>query len=230
MAYVLTDRAEIFSIDSSGMSSMVTKAAEMPVLFLSDGSRLLAIEANGRLLTVTPGGQTAGGQVDWGTDPLQPAEAVTWGSRLYVLDPQHNRLIRHQATDSGYGAGQPYLKDGTDLSRGVSLTVDGNLYILGSDGQVTKLRLGERQDFSLSPVEPPLTGAGKIRTDEKSKSLWILDPGNRRILSFSKETGTFEGQYVHDDLAEANDFLIDEANREALVAKGNAVLRFRLGE
>ena len=214
-----------------GMSSMVTKAPEMPVLFLSDGqsppghrgerpapdrhARRTDRQRPRRLGNRPPPagrGRHRGFPALCPGPPAQPpAPAPGHGQRLT-------------------GAGQPYLKDGTDLSRGVSLTVDGNLYILGRDGQVTKLRLGERQDFSLSPVEPPLAGAGKIRTDEKSKSLWILDPGNRRILSFSKETGTFEGQYVHDDLAEANDLLIDEASREALVAKGNAVLRFRLGE
>jgi hypothetical protein len=110
------------------------------------------------------------------------------------------------------------------------MAVDGNLWVLGSDGDVTKIRLGKREPFSLAEVEPALTNAKRLRTDEESDNLWVLDPANRRLLAFSKETGELVNQFLSDRLSGADDFLVDEASGEVLAAQGNTVLRFELPE
>lgn len=228
--YAAADDGQIVNVNPTGGLNEASKTDGLPTLFLTDGSRLLAAETDGQLLIVSPDGKTGTGRISWGKETVHPTDAVTWGSRLYVLDSPHNRLLRHQATDSGYGNPQFYLKDGTDVSRGVSIAVDGNLYVLQGDGQVTKIRLGERQDFALSPVEPALTNAKRIRTSESDGNLWLLDTANRRLLAFSKESGELQAQYRHETLAETDDFLVNEAERKILAANGNSVLRFELPE
>jgi hypothetical protein len=228
--FAVADNGKIFEIDPSGGASQAAASPEKPALFLADERRLLSATIEGNLLTLSPTGQPSEGLISWGTEPVQPEDAVVWGSRLYVLDATHNRLLKHYAMADGYGTPQFYLKDGTDVSKGVSMAVDGNLYILNSNGQVTKLRLGQRQEFNLGPVEPALTKASRIRTGEDYENLWILDTTERRLLSFDKKTGELQAQYLHDKFGGTDDFLVDESNLEVLTAKGNNILRFNLPE
>lgn len=228
--YAATAEGQIYAIDEDGGASKKAATDGSTALFLSDDKRLLATNAAGQFLSLAANGQSSDGQLAWSGESIEPTDAVTWGSRLYVLDAAHNRLIRHYATASGWGSPNFYLKDGTDVSKGVSMAVDGNLWVLNSDGAVTKIRLGKREPFSLAEVEPALVNAKRLRTDEASDNLWILDPANRRLLAFSKETGELVNQFLSDRLAGADDFLVDEPSGEVLAAQGNAVLRFELPE
>jgi hypothetical protein len=226
--YAAAESGQIFELDPEGGAEETAASDGSVALFLSNGEALLTANQEGQYLMVPARGEAQTGQLPWANDQIEPTDAVTWGARLYVLDATHNRLIRQYATLSGYGQPQFYLKDGTDVSQAISMAVDGSLWLLNADGSVTQIRLGNRQDFELQPINPPLTTATRLYTAEGLEHLWILDAAGQRVLAFDKETGALVGQYVSDRLGNGKDLRVDETAGELLVAIGHQVLRFKL--
>ncbi|MEY4723558.1 MAG: hypothetical protein RLZZ324_1071, partial [Candidatus Parcubacteria bacterium] len=120
-----------------------------------------------------------------------------------------------------------YLKDGTDVSRAVSIAIDGEIWVLSSDGVVSRLLKGTRVSYAVAAVDPAMTDARRIRIDG-GKYVHVLESG--RIVRFDRKTGALVAQYSSDDLKGATDFVLSPDARTALVSVGNKVVRFGLPE
>ncbi len=166
-----------------------------------------------------------------GDNEVAITDTDTYGNRLYILDAVHNRILRHDAATGGYTAPVFYLKDGTDLSSGVSMAIDGAVYVAMRDGSVARFLSGAHEDFAVQKVDPPVTAPVKIRTTETSDRLYLLDASSpARIITFSKRTGALLAQYVSEELDGATDFAIDETAKVIYVVRGNSVLSFAIPE
>ncbi len=212
----------------------VSKAGDVPGgrapgVFTMAGGNLLAGGDGGKLTIIPASGKPAEWPISLDNE-AHIADAAVYSSRLYVLDPEHNRILRHDAADKAYGKPQYYLKDNTDVSKAVSLDIDGSVYVLLSDGPIVKLVKGLRNDFSAGQVDPPVAAAKKIRVAADSDYIYVLDSSPARVVVYDKKTGLLAAQYESNDLAGASDFLVDEKNRVLLAAVGNQLLRFALPE
>lgn len=156
------------------------------------------------------------------------ADAAEWNGRVYELIPAENRIVRHAKGAPADAAPQFYIKDATDVSRGVSMAIDGEVWVLAADGVITRFLRGVRADFQAAPVEPAMTAARRIRTSPESGYLHVLDSG--RIVRFDKKSGALVAQYEHAYLAGATDLAIAADGKSALVTAGDRVLRFVLPE
>lgn len=130
---------------------------------------------------------------------LENADALaTFGSNIYLLDGKEGQIYKHSQSEGKYLAGSPYAGSDVSLGGGVSLTIDGNVWVLHSDGKVTKLTKGRKVDFELSKIPQPdstIEKPAKIYTDENINSIYILDSGKNRVLVFDKK-GVYQRQYV----------------------------------
>jgi hypothetical protein len=190
----------------AGTSSRLTRFN-----YASDGSNEVPIDLGGNEVTIT--------------------DADAYGTRLYVLDAAHNRILRHDAGTAGYGAPTFYLKDGTDLSSGVSMTIDGAVYVAMKDGSVARLLSGTREDFTVQKVDPAVTAPLKIRTFDATDKLYLLEGSSpARIIVFSKKTGSLLTQYVSEELNGAHDFAVDEASKVLYAVHDNRLLKFAIPE
>ncbi|MFA5052399.1 MAG: hypothetical protein WC544_05080, partial [Patescibacteria group bacterium] len=105
---------------------------------------------------------------------------AVYEGRLYFADINGNQVYRAARSGNAFGTSSVWIKDGTSVSNAVSLAVDGNIYILYKDGTTYKFTLGQRQDWSLSAIEPAMTHGDKIWTTTAAANIYVLDaPGHR---------------------------------------------------
>ncbi|MHB1131140.1 MAG: NHL repeat-containing protein [Chloroflexota bacterium] len=120
--------------------------------------------------------------------------AVGQAGNLYVLDPQRRVVWRYLPGAGGYDRPpQEYLNEETapGLSGAVDLAGDGNLFVLFSDGQITRFSGGKAQTFPAVVPDSPLRKPVSITVSPATKYVYVADAGNARVVKFTKD-----GQYV----------------------------------
>lgn len=147
---------------------------------------------------------------------------ASYGGKLYFLDKQKNQIIKNSIGASALGAAQPWLKEQADLSDAASISVDGAIYVLKSNGGAVKYLKGIKQNFQLEKIEPELNHADKIAASSNLKYIYILDRAGKRLAVFDK-TGAYVMQYQPDKLNNIKDFAIDEAGKKIYFLNGTAV-------
>jgi len=221
-------KGEVFKISADGAVEKVADApgSTTPLVFLAQGNDVYAVSADGKGAFVTSRGKASERNVD--LDGSAIADAGIYNARLYVLDASHSRIMRHPADAKGFSKPQFYLKDGTDLSQGVSIAIDGAVYVLRKDGSIVRITKGLQEPFTVSAADPPVTAPLRLRTEGENGDLFVLDASPSRILRFNKKTGALMGQYVSDALKGAADFTVDAKGKTAIVAVKNQLLKFSL--
>ncbi len=228
--WVASSAGEVYRLATSGGTA--EKAGDVPggaspAVFIAQGKDVYVATSAGAGARITLAGKKNDVPVDFASSQTDPADAGIYNSRLYVLDASHNRITRHLAESKDFGKPQFYLKDGTDLSRGVSMAIDGAVWVLNKDGSIVHVVKGLQSPFDVSAADPPVTSAVRIRTAPDA-DLFVLDTNPARILRYDKHVGTLVAQYVNEAMNGATDFTIDDKGTVAYVTKGNQVLRFAL--
>lgn len=182
--------------------------------FFDDYDSIVMVTAGGNLIEYTEGNaqfaDTA--DVDWHTG----VGLATYSNKIYVLDPVSNQIWRYQRGTDGYGGAQGYFSTDVDLSKAVSLAVDGSVWVLGSDGSLVKYLSGSVVEYGVkkAPLNS-MEGATKVYTELGMNQLYVLDPGDNRLFIYDKSTKnddlTYNAQYVFEDLkGTLVDFYIDK--------------------
>ncbi|MFH0776339.1 MAG: hypothetical protein V1936_01870 [Patescibacteria group bacterium] len=181
--------------------------------------------------------------VEWrdGTAAIMDTDDETWKSAvdfasyskyLYFLDPVNNQIWKYQRNRDNYGAASTY-NENADLTKAVSIAIDGDLWILQNDADnnmsndIIRLRKGEKKPLTITDLPADAwTNPKKIFTNDALKFVYVLDATNKRILRFYKdppEAGTdnrslvYNMQYRFDDLAEVRDFWVDPSEQKIYV-------------
>lgn len=224
----LSSAGEVFltSVKDGSSRSFGKALSASPVFLTPADNGFVAGGADGAITAISASGAVSARSIQTDGDAAVIADAAAYGSRLYVLDPKHNRILRHAATAAGFGKPAFYLKDGTDLTAAVSMTIDGSIYVLAKNGAIIKLTKGLRDDFANESAEPAVLNATALAmTDGR---LYILEPDQERVVAVNKKTGRIESQFVSAALKEARDFAVGPDDSYLLAAAGNRVLRFDL--
>ena len=120
-----------------------------------------------------------------------------------------------------------------DLKNAVDMAIDGNIYVLGNDGYITKLFQGNKVDFPIKkqPVKS-LVNPTKIFTEAEMNQILVLEPSEDRILVYNKDDrsggAVYTGQYIFDDLDDIKDFYVDKNTSTMYVLTGTAIYRTTL--
>jgi len=154
--------------------------------------------------------------------------AVVYNRRLYALDALSNQIFRNDATANGFGAAKDWLKTAdANLRGGISLAVDGDLFVLKNDGQILKYTKGERADFNISGLDPSLAGGKKIYTYTDWKYLYVLDGQEKRLVLLDKNGQLFK-QLTADEFDAPSDLAVDETAGLAYVLDKGKVMEIGL--
>lgn len=160
------------------------------------------------------------------TNPNITAVAA-FASRLYLYDKAAQNIFSYTKTLRGYSSATPWITS-ADVPRDniVSLTVDGSIYTLHSDGTIRELYKGEPTDLKVEAVEPPLTTATKLITSDAVRHLYVLDPTNKRVVIFTKK-GTLVRQLIFDSTA-LQDIVISPDEQTLYALDGTRILSLPL--
>lgn len=148
-----------------------------------------------------------------------PAGLSNYQGNIYVLDKESG-ILKFTAGGSGFGKSSYFKTIPSNISNAVSLAIDGSVWVLFKDGSIMKFTSGVSDGFSAKGLAKPLKNPKKIFTDIDTENLYVLDPGNSRIVELTKD-GNFENQYVADVLKNAKDFEVSEGDGRILVLSGD---------
>lgn len=154
----------------------------------------------------------------------------TYGRFVYFLDPTENQIWKYERQRANYSGAVPYNQS-ADLSRSVSFTIDGAVYIINDDGTIQKLFRGELQNYEFRDM-PAVSFQGqnlKILTRTDLDFLYILDPDNERLLIFVKgdRFATYKKQVLF-GVSGAQDFTIDELGQRVNILIEDKIYEFSL--
>jgi serine/threonine protein phosphatase PrpC len=144
---------------------------------------------------------------DWGYNALAGSEtwvragdhfrAVNYGGNLYVWDggvaPEQANQIQKYLSGSYGQFPDPWIKNGggQKIENIVDLAIDGNVYLLRSDGHILVFEAGAfKREIVPQGINPPLSALADffVTGDPESGSIFLVDL-NQRIVEIDKQTG-----------------------------------------
>jgi hypothetical protein len=162
---------------------------------------------------------------DWEGEALPYA----YTGNFYILDKGSSQIFRYAGTGASFSPKTNWLaeKVETDFSNVVSWSIDGNIWMLESNGNILRFSLGNKITFSPKGLSPQLTQPEQIYTNDETDYLYILDPENKRVVVLSKE-GDFKAQYVSDKIKEAIDLGVSEMQKKMILLTPGKLLSIEL--
>ena len=192
----------------------------------SQNGRILVLDADRKLFAVRSGGDTP--------EPLPLRRSGTWASvaglaaydgNLYVLDPKGKQIYRYLPAAAGFDSEPtPALTGAPDISDAQGLTVDGDIFVIGRDGQVRRFKGNTEAGFPLSSLDRPLKGSvSGIAVLSPADEVYVADSGNKRIVVTTRD-GVFKRQLVSNAFTDLRAISVDPATSQLYVVVGDALL------
>ena len=107
------------------------------------------------------------------------------------------------------------------------MAIDGEIWLLGSDGLVTRLAGGKQVPFAVSNLSTPFKEPIKIFTQPQLKNLYVLDRGENRVVVLEK-SGSFLRQFKGDVLAGATDLWVSSNEKLLYILVGTKIYQIGL--
>lgn len=142
----------------------------------------------------------------------------TFSKYIYLLSPEDNQIWKYEKKGELFQSAQEYNSD-ADIKNAISMAIDGDIFVLDSEGILYKLHLGKKEDYPMknAPFEN-LKGNTKVVTNQKLKYIYFLNPEEKAISKFYKGKNEFyyEGQIVIEDVDVISDIWIDPETEKLL--------------
>ena len=152
-------------------------------------------------------------------------EFKQYNNRFYLTYAATGQIYRFTKNNSQLISPTPWLNDKEDLTNVVNIDIDGDIYLLRNNGEISKYSKGGKQDFTITSVEPALNQPAKLIVSPEKDFLYVLEPLNKRLVVFNK-SGKFNSQYASDKFDNLKDFQIDEANKKIYILNNATVYSF----
>ncbi len=200
-----------------GLKKHYTPKEETSVVFIGRDGKFASYDKDS--------GVTSFIDVASGAPEKDPTDVVVYNQRLYVLDADTNQIYRHNKTQTGYDKGAPWIKSTRDIALATSMTIDGDIFVMGTNGIIHKFVAGNEQAFAPKDVDPPLSGEGIMWTYTDVPNLYILDTKTPRVVVLDKN-GAMKAQYESDAWTQPTSMIVDEIKKTMYILEGNAVSMF----
>lgn len=143
-----------------------------------------------------------------------------YNRRLYTLDALNRQIYRHDSIKTGFGMGKEWLKEAAaDLAAGSDLAIDGDIYVLETNGQIEKFTSGLKAPFQIQGLYPPLASGGKIWTYADIDTVYILDSSGKRLILVGKN-GRLKVQLTARELKSPGGLAVDASGATAYITDG----------
>lgn len=147
------------------------------------------------------------------------ADINIYGNNLYALDVGNNQIYKYPEQGQSFGSPLPWIKDDTNVSAGSKLAIDGSVYFVENNGNITKLTKGIRDNFNYHAPRPSIGPKSTIQTFKDSKYFYVIDPSNQRVIIFEKD-GSIKNQYTSKAFDNLLDLAIDPEEKAIYLLNG----------
>ena len=199
----------------SKLSNASTPKENDFVTFLTGDNALASYDKNTSILTKK--------DIAYPNENVKLSSICVYNRKLYTVDTNNNQIYKHVLTQTGFDKGIAWLKDSADVKDAVSITVDGDMFVLKQNGELFKLTGGLKQDFALSGVDPRLDKPTIVWTYNNVNNIYILEPTNKRVVVTDK-TGKLIAQYTANEWKAPSGMIVDEAGKKVYVLDENKYL------
>lgn len=145
--------------------------------------------------------------------------------RVYLADKKTAQIVSFLPGKTAFSKPVVAAQD-SGISQAADITIDTGIYVLVPGG-VNKFLSGRLTNFAIQNLPVSLSGSGKIYTQKDFNYLYILDPGNNRILIFDKN-GNLVNTLLSDSFTSLKDFQVDEKNKTIYALNDGSLLRITL--
>lgn len=154
------------------------------------------------------------GEMDFDGSVLMATGVEMFANGVYVLDGEAEEIWKFVVSGSELEDRRRWLSVGEELglSGVVDMDIDGDIWVLSSGGEVSRLRRGYRESYGLKGGPKDMEGDA-IAVSLEGESLLVLDKVNSRVVEFNKETGDYVKQLVGEKIGKMDDILITEDGR-----------------
>lgn len=215
-------KAELVHNTTSGIG-FITSGSALPsdktILFSTDPAGVVLFDAKDNSLTAQ----------DISTSSV-PSILAAFGNRLYVYSKEQENIFSYNKTLRGFAGGSPWIT-GADAQKKdiVSIAIDGSIYTLSSNGKIQRLFRGEVADFTQATVDPSLSSATRIVTDDTMQNIYVLDSTHKRVVVFTKK-GALVRQLFFENATSVNDITLSPDETRLYALEGDNVLEVTLTE
>ena len=108
-----------------------------------------------------------------------------------------------------------------------SWVIDGDIWIGGQDGLISRYRAGRRLDFKLKGLPEPLAGPVYLATTTDISKLYVLAPEQDRVIEFNKD-GNFIKEVKNFVLGSAIGLVYEQKTNQVLAVSGSLVYKVPL--
>ncbi len=153
-----------------------------------------------------------------------------YGRNLYLLAPIKNQIYKYSRLRSSYSASSEYNAD-ADVSNGISMAIDGNVYVLKQGGEIVKIFKSNAQPFKVADLAVDLTNATKIFTSLELNRLYVLDPINKRVVIIEKDkngVARYYGQVMFEGLSDVKDLYVSKNEDKLYLLTDTAIYQAQL--
>lgn len=149
---------------------------------------LIVLTASGQVVEYDPAANTVR------ILPFTPVDARVvaiepYFGNLYLLDREHKQIWKYVPDGNGAYSNPPSswvtAEASAELAPPLQMAIDGDIYVLQDEGQVSRLNSGRFRPFTLPAIEPPLTSPLALASEPpESTDLFLAD--GERVLRLSK--------------------------------------------
>jgi hypothetical protein len=161
-------------------------------------------------------------EINYSVKPQKIIDSKQYNNRYYLTDSLNGQIYRFEKSGAKLTNATAWLNAQTDLTNATSMAIDGSIYLLKNNGEVSKYTKGKKEEFSISAVEPSLSQASKITVSEAQDYLYVFEPAGKRLVVFNK-AGDFINQYTSDKFNDLKDFQVDETNKKIYFLNGASI-------
>lgn len=152
----------------------------------------------------------------------------TFGNRLYIVAPEKNQIYSYAKTLAGYADPTPWMTDTTVATNAaVAMGIDGNIYLLFSNGRIVKLLRGAPVEFEQEELMTPMEQPTRLFINEQIRRLYILDPPTKRVVVYDT-LGGLSRQFSFPNATSLNDIAVTDNETTLYVLDETRVYRIEL--
>ncbi len=161
-------------------------------------------------------------------------QITDWGSRLYILDPSSDQIWRYSYIKSkgSFATAEGYKTEG-DVKNGVALTIDSNVYILNSDGSISRFYGGIKQPLAIDRAPfSVMTNPTRIYTDADMTQIFVVDSAAGKIYVYFKDQKTqhlvYQQQIALDGVTDIRDVSFDKTTNQLYVLDAKRIYQVQM--